>query len=105
MADMSQMDPDLMGAAGLELAGEETGDRLAIAAVKGLAHFIMGDRSAAAVSHRHLLPGVRMAVDRGVDRAAGAARHAPGKGEIAAPHLASAAVIGELRRQRLVSAV
>ena len=37
MADMGEVDPDLVGPAGLELAGQQRGDRLAVAAVEGLA--------------------------------------------------------------------
>ena len=33
VADMGEMHPDLMGAAGLELAGELRGDRLAVVTV------------------------------------------------------------------------
>ena len=31
VADMGEVDPDLVGAAGFELAGEQRGDRLAVA--------------------------------------------------------------------------
>ena len=37
---------------------------------KGLLDLPMGDRLAAALAHRHFLPGMRMAVDRRIDRAA-----------------------------------
>ena len=65
----------------------------------------MGDGLAAALAHRHFLPRMRMAVDRRIDGAALPVRHAPDEGHIAAPHRAGAAVVGELRGQRLVRAV
>ena len=65
----------------------------------------MGDRVAAALSHRHFLAVMRMPVDRLVDGAGLAAGSAPRKGHVAAPHFAGAAVVGELRRQRLMGAV
>ena len=46
-----------------------------------------------------------MAVDRRVDGAALAVRHAPDERHVAAPHRPGAAMIGELRGQRLMSAV
>ena len=64
----------------------------------------MGDGLAAALAHRHFLPRMRMAVDRRIDGAARPVRHAPDEGEIAAPHRAGAAVVGELRGQRLMCA-
>jgi hypothetical protein len=46
-----------------------------------------------------------MAVDRRIDGAALAVRHAPDQGHVAAPHRASSAVIGELLGQRFVRAI
>ena len=46
-----------------------------------------------------------MPVDRRIDGAALAVRHAPDEGHIAAPHRAGAAVVGELLGQRFVRAV
>ena len=43
VADMGEMDPDLVGAAGLELAGQQHRDRLAVAAVKRFLQLPMGD--------------------------------------------------------------
>ena len=57
----------------------------------------MGDGLAAAVAHRHFLAGMRMAVDRRIDGTALAVGHVPGERQVAAPHRAGAAVIGELR--------
>ena len=42
MADMGQMHPDLMGASGLQLAGQQGGDRLAVAPVEGSPRFPNG---------------------------------------------------------------
>ena len=65
----------------------------------------MGDRLAAALAHCHFLAGERVPVDRRVDGAALAVRHAPDERQVAAPHRAGAAVVGELRGQRVVRAV
>ena len=105
VADVSEMHPDLMGAAGLQLTGQQCRDRFAVAAVEGLLNFPMGDGLAAAVAHRHLFPRIGMPVDRRIDGAARAARHVPGERHVAAPHRAGAAVIGELLGQRFVRAV
>ena len=105
MADMGEVHPDLMGAPGLELAGQQRGDRLAVAPVEGRLQLPMGDRLAAALAHRHFFAGIRMPVDRRIDRAALAAGHAPDEGHVAALHRAGAAVIGELRGQRLMRLV
>src|SRR5258708_24557546 len=93
VADMGQMYPDLMGAAGLELAGQERGDRFAVAPVEGFPDLPMGDGLAAVIAYRHLFPGKSMPVDRRVDGAALAVRHVPDEGHIAAPHRAGAALI------------
>ncbi|MHC2247105.1 hypothetical protein ACVJH7_006412 [Bradyrhizobium elkanii] len=105
MAEMGEVHPDLMGPPGLEPAREQGGDRLAVAAGKAREHFEMGDRLAAALAHRHLLAGVRVAVDRRVDRAVGPVRDAPDERHVAALHRAGAAMVGELRGQRLVGVV
>ena len=59
VADMSEMDPDLVGAPGLELAFEQRRDRLAVAPAKTFPHFPMRDRLAPAFAHRHFFAGVR----------------------------------------------
>lgn len=105
MAEMGEVDADLVGAAGLELTGEQGGDRLAVLTREALDHPPMGHGVTAALAHRHFLSGVRMPVDRLIDGAAFPVRHAPDKGHVAAAHLAGAAMVGELRRQRLVGAV
>src|SRR3954453_10946332 len=79
MADMGEMHPDLVGAAGLELASQQRRDRLAVASLKSLLDLPVGDRLAAALAHRHFLPGMRMTVDRRLDRAALPAGHSPDK--------------------------
>ena len=66
----------------------------------------MGDGLTAALAHRHMVAGARAAVDRPVDGPLRTFRRTPDEGEIAAlERLAAAAVAGELRRQRPVSAV
>src|SRR6202044_1647416 len=66
----------------------------------------MGDRLAAALAHRHAVAGFGVTVERLVDRAVGAVGRAPDQGEVAAlERLVTPAVIGELRRQRLMRAV
>ena len=42
VADMGKVHPDLVGPPGLELAGQERGDRLAVAALKAPAPFPNG---------------------------------------------------------------
>src|ERR1700737_494296 len=79
--DMGEMDPDLVGTASLQLAGEQGRDRLAVARVKRFLHLPMGDRLAATLADRHFFPGVRMAVDWRLDRAALAVRHTPHKAQ------------------------
>src|SRR6266404_4066019 len=96
MADMGQMHPDLVGAPGLELAGQERRDRLAVAPVEGFLDLPVGDRLAAGITYRHFLPGMRVPVDRRVYGAALAVGDAPHEGRIAALHRAGAAVVGEL---------
>ena len=65
----------------------------------------MGDGLAAALAHRHLLAGIWMPIDRRIDGAALPVRHAPDKGHVAALHRPGAAMVGELRGQRLVGLV
>ena len=84
MADRGEMDADLVGAAGLQPAGREARDRLAVGAEVAFEHLPMGDRLAAALAHRHLVARARVAVDRLVDGAARPVRHAPDEGQIAA---------------------
>src|ERR1700722_20164489 len=98
---MGEMHPDLMGAAGLEFARKKGSHRLAVGAIEAFDDFPMGDGVAASFTDRHFFPRVRMPVDRGIDRAALPVRHPPDESEVAAPHLAGLAVVGELRRQRL----
>src|SRR3954471_23702121 len=57
--DMGQMHPDLVGAAGFQLAGEQRGNRLAVPAIKRLRDLPMRHGLSAALAHRHLLPRMR----------------------------------------------
>ena len=105
VAGMGEMHPDLMGAPGLELTGDEHGDRLAAPAIERLLHLPMGDGLAAALAHRHFLPRVGMAIDRGIDRALPPCWNAPRECHVAAPQRAGPAMIGELRAQRLMGRI
>ena len=102
---MGEMDPDLVSAAGLELAGEEGGDGLAVPAIENLPRLPMGDGLAPALAHRHLLAGMGVTVDRRIDGAMLAVGRAPSEGQIASPQRAGAAVIGELRAERLMGGI
>src|SRR4051812_43081312 len=95
VANMREMNPDLVSATSLEVAGEEGGDRLAVAARERFPDLQMRDRLAAAVAHRHFLAGVRMAVDRRIDGPALPVRHPPDEGHIAPLHGAGSAMVGE----------
>src|SRR5258707_12104242 len=66
MADMGQMHPDLVGAAGLELTGQQRRDRLAVAPVEGFLDFPVGNPLPAGATYRHFLPGIWVPVDRRV---------------------------------------
>ena len=59
----------------------------------------------AGFAHGHLLPRMRMAVDRRIHGAALPVRKPPGERPIAAPHRAGAAVVGELFGQRFMGTV
>src|SRR5665213_4487298 len=84
MADMGQMHPNLVGAAGLEGTSEQARDRLAVRACEPFQHLPMGHRRAAAFAHRPFVSGSGVTVERGVDGALGPAGRAPDEGEIAA---------------------
>ena len=105
MTDMGQVHADLVGASGLKLAGEQACDRFAVAPGKALLDFPMGHGFPAALPDSHFLPCMGVTVDRRIDRAALPVRYPPDKGKIAAPHWPRAAVIGELRRERLMGEV
>src|SRR6516164_11009954 len=64
MADRGEVDADLVGAPGLEPAGDEARHRRAIAAAIAFEHLPMGDRRAPACAHRHLVADAGMAADR-----------------------------------------
>src|ERR1700754_2825119 len=105
MTGMAEMNPDLVGPSGFELAGQQRGDRFAVPAFKAFQQFPMGDGFATALTNRHLFPCVGMPIDRLVDGAARAIRRAPYKRHVTTLHRAGATVVGELCAQRLVSAV
>src|SRR3979411_193444 len=90
MADMGEMHPDLMGAAGLELASQQCCDRLAVSSNEGVLKCPVVDGLAAALTHRHFLPGVGMPVDRRIDGAALTVRQVPYPGHVSRPHRAGA---------------
>src|SRR5262249_47913841 len=77
MPDRGEVDADLMGAPGVELAGDQARHRRAIAAAVAFEHLPMGDRRAPARAHGHLVAHAGMAADRLVDGAARPLRHAP----------------------------
>src|SRR5437763_1268273 len=81
MAQMGEMDPDLMGAAGFETAGEEARDRLAVCAVVGLEPLPMSNCLAPIRPHRHLVPSMRMPAERLVDAALRPVEDAPHEGQ------------------------
>src|SRR5712691_12254426 len=64
VTDRRQMDADLVGTAGFEPAGQETGDRRAVAADIAFEHLPVRDGLAAAGTHRHLVARARVAIDR-----------------------------------------
>src|SRR5215470_3347903 len=71
VADMGEVDPDLVRPPGFELAGEEARDWLAVGARKGLKLLPMRHGFAAVSAHRHLVARMRVPTDRLVDGAAG----------------------------------
>src|SRR5262249_5322442 len=64
MADGREVYADLMGAPGLEPAGEEARYWRTVAAGIAFEHLPMRDRGAAAGAHRHLLAQPRVTADR-----------------------------------------
>src|SRR5690349_6409301 len=77
MTQMGQMDPDLMGPASLQPAGQEGHDRLAGGAGVFLQKFPMGHGLAAVRADRLLVARMGMAPERRIDRAFRAVRRAP----------------------------
>src|SRR5829696_3318466 len=82
MADMGEMDSDLVGAPGLQPAGEQAGDRGVIGSGIALQYLPMGDGLAAPHPDGHFVAGVRMAVDRLVDRTLGAVGDSPDESKV-----------------------
>src|SRR5262249_34198922 len=105
MPDRGEVDADLVGAPGLEPAGEKARHRRAIAAAVAFEHLPMGDRWAPACAHRHLVADAGMAADRLVDGAARPLRYAPDERQIAAAQHPAAAVVGELAGERAMGAI
>src|SRR5882672_8649666 len=70
VTDRGEVNTDLMGAPGLEPAGQQAGHRRAVGSLISLDELPMRYRLAAAFTHRHLVAGTGAAVDRLVDGAA-----------------------------------
>src|SRR5665811_1986359 len=104
MADMGQMHSNLVGAAGLQGASQQAGDRLAVGADIALERLPMGYRLASARAHRALVAGMGMAVARSVDGAFRAGGRAPDQGEIAALD-AAVGLVGKLGAERAMGGV
>jgi len=66
VAEMRQMHPDLVGAAGLQPAFDQARRWLAVPALETLQHLPVGDRLAAIRPHRDAIAALRMAVERRV---------------------------------------
>src|SRR6266481_4766826 len=94
VADMGEMNADLMGPPRLELARDEAGNRHLIGAIVAFDRFPSSERRAAAGAYRHLVAGARVAVDRGIDLAFVPVWRAPHEGQIAPPERSGAAVVG-----------
>src|SRR6516225_10476375 len=86
MAEMGEVNADLMGAAGLKAAGDERRDSFTVVTAEDFPHFIMGDGFASAVAHRHLFPRMGMTIDRRIDGAVRPAELPPDQGKIAPLH-------------------
>src|SRR2546429_5687047 len=87
--DGGEVDADLVGAPGLEAAGDQARHRRAVAAEIAFEHLPVRYRRAAAGAHGHLLAPARVAADRLIDGAARPPRRPPDQGAVtAAPRLA-----------------
>src|SRR4051812_13576901 len=84
VADMGEMYPDLMSAAGFQPTRKEARDPLAVGSQIRLEPLPVGDRLAPARADRLLVTCLGMAVERGVDRALRPLRRAPNEGQIGA---------------------
>src|SRR6476620_8556321 len=105
MPQMRQMHADLVGAPGLQGAGEQAGAR-GLGAGRGetLKHLPMGDGRTPVAADRLFVTRLRVAAERSVNRAFRLSRCAPDDCEIAAPERAFA-FFGELLRQCAVCLV
>ena len=99
-ADVLEMDADLVGASGVEVAEDESG----FGRVIGRDDFVIGDGGFASgwIDHSHFLPIHRMSPDVGEDRIFGFGRNAVGDGEVDFFH---AAALGKLGGKALVGRV
>src|SRR6185437_2141797 len=85
VADMGEVDPDLVGTAGIQGAGQKARGRLAVGAGVALQHFPMRYRRPAALAHRAPFSGSRVAIEGCVDGALWPTGRSPDQSEIAAP--------------------
>src|SRR4029453_2498893 len=105
MADRAQMHTHLMRAPGLERAFEQRGD-LVFSAAEGRDRAPMGHSLAPpALKHGHLGPARRVTSYRRIDHALRSVRRAPHEREVTALELAGPAMVGELRRERVMRLV
>src|SRR6516162_10287487 len=116
MTDRGRMDPDLMGAAGLEPACQQARDGqtwaaafgpagIALLPAKAFQHLPMGHGLPAALAYGHAVAGDLVAVDRPVDRAAWPVRRAPDESQKAEDVRATfTAIACEITHHRLVRA-
>src|SRR4029077_2257729 len=81
--DRGKVNADLVRAPGLQPARQEAHHRRAVRPGVTLEHLPVGQRLAAALAHRHLVTGVRVAIDRLVDGAAWPVGYAPDKSQVA----------------------
>src|SRR5918999_1744613 len=88
MPDMRQMHPDLVGPSGLQPAGEKARHRLAMGPGETLQHLPMRYRLTPAWPHRPLVADMRVAIQRGINRAFRPVRRTPDESQIAAPQTA-----------------
>src|SRR5687768_13706523 len=82
VAGVGKMDPNLVCAAGGELARKEGGHRFCVPAIESLQYLPVGNRLPPACTYGHLFACVRVPVDRSVNRAVGAVRQSPDKSQV-----------------------
>src|ERR1700730_3174496 len=84
VVNMGEMHPDLVGASGVERAGQEARDGLAVAAGQAPQRLPMRYRRAAALAHGAFVARMGVAVERCVDRALWPVGCPPDESEITA---------------------